>query len=275
MLKSLLLYIAPLVLTPLLAGAIRLFGGPQRGARVAGLGVMVAFALSWVYFVRPGWAPVSDLTRIGHIALGATLVGFLLDLLSPPRFVAAVAGAIVILVSTWASVSGGLAIPSADGPIVLAAALAVIAFLILARMDAVRGQGVTAVVLMGIAAAGVAVIARVTHDPALATTGLILALALIAYAIPQAVAGLPVGDSIVLGAGGALLALTWAVAHAHPEIRLAMLLVPLIFFAEGTAKRVPLPQARISTLLYPLLLAVLAALPLGLAVLVAYVAFKG
>jgi acyl-CoA synthetase (AMP-forming)/AMP-acid ligase II len=39
----------------------------------------------------------------------------------------------------------------------------------------------------------------------------------------------------------------------------------------GTAKRVPLPEARISTLLYPLVLTAVAALPLTLAVVLAYV----
>ena len=49
------------------------------------------------------------------------------------------------------------------------------------------------------------------------------------------------------------------------------MLLPLILFADGTARRVPLPKARISAILYPLILAGIAALPLALAVLVAYV----
>ena len=62
-----------------------------------------------------------------------------------------------------------------------------------------------------------------------------------------------------------------ALAERSPEAMLALLLLPLILFAEGTAERVPLPKARISAILYPLVLAGVAALPAALAVLVTYV----
>src|SRR5262245_44889429 len=136
MLKSALLHLIPLLLTPLLACAIRLFGGPERGARVAGIAVMISFTAAWVYGVRPGWTPVTDLSRIGHIALGATAIGLALDLLAPPRIVAAIAGAIVVLVCAWGSYTASLAMPTAAGPLLPVAILAVVAFLILARLDA-------------------------------------------------------------------------------------------------------------------------------------------
>ena len=273
MLKFALMYLAPFVLTLVLAGAIRVFGGPERGARAAGVAVMLGFILSWGFFLRPGWVPAGDFSRIGHIAFGAALVGMALDLVAAKRCWAALAAAVVILVSTWASVTGALSlsVPLTGGRAITVGGLAVVAFLIVARLDAAHGRGVTAPILLGIAALGMSFMARVAEAPDLAATGLMLALALTGYAVLQGAVALPVGDSIVLGAGGTLLALAWALAQGKPEVGLALLLVLLIFFAEGTAKRVPLPEARISAILYPLVLAGMAALPCALAVLIAYI----
>lgn len=270
MLKTALTYIVPFALTLIVAGAIRVFGGPERGARAAGVAVMTSFALAWVIFVRPGWTPVNDFTRIGHIGFGATVIGLALDLLAPKRLWAAVAAAIVLLVCAIGSITGKIALPAEPGFAGWADAvlLAVVAFLILARLDALKGRGMTAALLMTVALVGVAAMAGVAGDARLATTGLILASAIFAYGVLQAVFALPLGDSVLLGAGTTLFALAWALGHGHPEARLALLLLPLIFFAEGTANRVPLPKARISALLYPLVLAGLAALPVALAVLV-------
>ncbi len=270
MAKSALLYLVPLLLTPVLAGAVRLLGGPERGARVAGMAVVPAFALGWVLIVRPAWAPVDDISRIGHIALGTTLLGLLLDLIAAGRFWRAVGAAGTVLVCAWGSYTDTLALPTAAAPLLPVALLAAVAFVILARLDAVRGEGATPLILMAMAGFGIFFMARVVGDTTVAASALILALAVLGFVLPQAIASLPVGNSIILGGGSVLLAVTWALAHNHPQTRLALLLVPMIFFAEGTAKRVPLPEARISGVLYPLLLAVLAGLPLVLAVLVTY-----
>lgn len=276
MLKSALIHIVPFALALLWAGGLRVFGGPERAARGAGIGVMLAFAVSWVIFVKPGWAPVTDLTRIGHIALGAAVAGLALDLLAPRRFWAAAVAAIFLLGSAWSSVTGKLELPTAPNLDLLAPAaiLAVLAFLGIARLDVLRTQGLTATILLAVSASGIAVMAAVAGDPKLAASGAILALAVLGYVVAQALFKVPVGDSIILGAGSALLAMAWTLGHMHPASRLALLLVPLIFFAEGTAKRVPLPQARISAVLYPLILVVLAALPVALAVLVVYVTVR-
>jgi len=273
MLNSTLIFIAPFVLTLALAGAIRAFGGAERGARAANVAVMLGFLVSWGFVLKPGWVPADDFSRIGHIAFGGALVGLALDLFAPKRLWVAAAAAVVILVSTWASVTGALALA---GPLTLGVAavvgiLSAVAFLIVARLDASRARGVTSLVLIAMAALALSLIARVTGLPGLALTGLMLALAVAGFAVLQGVLALPVGDSVILGAGTTVLALAWALAQAKTEIRLALLLIPLILFAEGTARRIPLPAARISAFLYPLVLAGIAALPLALAVLVAFV----
>lgn len=270
MANSALVYLVPLLLTPVIAGAIRMFGGPERGARVAGIAVMIAFAFGWVLIVRPSWAPVDDISRIGHIALGASVLGLLLDLIGARRILIALATAGTVLVCAWSSYTDTLAVPAMDGPLLPVAVLAVVAFVILMRLDAVKAEGMSTLILLAMAALGISFMAQVVEDATLATSALVLALTVLGFTLPQSIAALPVGSSIILGGGSVLLAIAWALAHNHPETRLALLLVPMIFFAEGTAKRVPLPEARISTLLYPALLAVLAALPLVLAVLVTY-----
>ncbi len=271
--NSALPYLVPLALTLVLAGAIRLAGGPERGARTAGVAVMVGFLAAWGFFLRPGWLPTDDFSRIGHIGFGAALVGFVLDVIAPRRFWALGAGIIVILVSVLASIEGGLTL-SAPVTVQWAAGVGVltaVALLTVARLDAARDRGMTTPVLLVVMALGLSFMARVAGEPGLATTGLILASAIAAHSILRGAAGLAVGDSIALGAGTTLLAMAWALAQSRPEVRPALVLVPFVFFAEGTARRVPLPNARVSAALYPLILAGLAALPLALAVVIAYV----
>ena len=271
--QSALMYLVPFVLTLALAGALRFFVGAERGARAAGVAVVVGFLAPWGIFLKPGWMHADDFVRMGHIAFGAGLAGFILDAWAPRRLWAAIVAGVVILVSTWASLNGSLRL---HGPVdveVIAAVvvLSVGAFLILARLDAARERGGTALVLLIMATLGLTVMAAVVGDMRLTISGAMLAAALLALALLQGFVGLPSGDAVILGGGGIVLALAWALGHGQPDARLGLLLVPLVLFAEGTAQRVSLPKARISMLLGPLVLAGVAALPLILAIIVVYV----
>jgi hypothetical protein len=273
MLKSVLTYLVPFLLTLAAAGAIRFAGGAARGAQCAGIGVVLGFLIAWGGFLKPGWMPGDDFSRIGHIVFGAGLVGLLLDLLSPRRLWAGLAAGVVLLVSSWASVNGSLRFhgPVALTDVALLAGLTVLGFLILARLDAVRERGLAAPVLLTMTALALTVMAAIVGDARLAASGAILAAALLGFVVLQSVVALPVGDAVLLGAGGAVLAIAWALGHSHGDARLGLLLVPLILFADTTARRVPLPKARISGVLEPLVLASFAALPLILATIVVYV----
>ncbi len=250
--------------------------GAERGARLASGAVMIGFLFSWVVVVKAPWMPVGDVARIGHIAFGATVLGLALDLMAPKRWLAALFAGGVVLVSAWGSVTGRMAVfvPSlSDGALVLV--LAAVAFLILARLDAVRTRGVTPLVLLTVAALGVSAMAVLAGEARIASGALVLALAVAGFAGLRAFVALPVGDTLMLGGGVTLLALAWALGQGMPQTRLALLLIPLVFFAESTAQRVPLPKARISTILYPLVLTGVAALPCALAILVTYVTMRG
>jgi len=265
--------ILPFALTLVFTGAIRLGLGAERGARLAGGAVIGGFLIAWAIVWRPGWMPAEPFARIGHIALGALLMGLLVDAVIRRKAATIVAAIGVVAVSAIASVTGTLMprwpLPSDD--VLMIGLLAVLALATLARLDRLRTDTTVVLVITAMAALAASAVAAVAHDLPLSVTALMLALSLAAYGIMAALIPLPVGDSIVLGAGAALLAIIWALASTHPAAAPALVLLPLIMFADGTARRVPLPKARISGLLFPLVLAGIASLPVVLAVAVAYV----
>jgi hypothetical protein len=118
-----------------------------------------------------------------------------------------------------------------------------------------------------------AVQAALVGDHDLMVTALLFFAALGALAFSQLFMPILLGDSLVLGGGAALLAIAWALVERDPSLRIGIILVPLILFADGTAKRIPLPVARISAVLYPLVQAGVAVLPLGLGALITFVMY--
>ena len=262
----------PFVLTLLFAGGIRLGLGPERGARAAGASVVLAFLIAWGVLWHPGWFPSGPFPRIGHIAFGALLVGTLVDVVLRRRIASLIGAMGVVLVSAWASTTGTLhPMPLTPHVATLVALYSAIALLVLWRLDRMRQSDISVLVVLAMLAFALAALGAVVHDDPLAWTGFMLGLAVIAYALIGSTLALPVGDAVILGAGATTLAIAFALAALHPSVRLGLLLVPLILFAEGTARRVPLPKARISVFLYPLLLAGVCVLPLVLATFVAYV----
>ena len=262
----------PPVLTMALAFALHVLA-KERAQRVALLPVAATVLTCWVFIVRPGWVPVDDVRRVLHIAVGAALLGLALDAIRPPRFVAAVLVAGFVLGSALASVTSQV-VPQAQitlGQGLLSGALAVAAFLTLARFDTMRSRAVSLVVLLTVVALGLAVLASIAGSDTLRGYALVLATALAGYFLFVVITGTPASDGLVLIVAAPMLAIIWALAQGYPELRLALACLPLVLFAEATALRVPLPAARISEVLYPLVLAGLASLPLILAGLIAFV----
>jgi hypothetical protein len=262
----------PPALTIVLAFALHLFA-KEKAPRVVLLPVALSVLGCWAFIVRPGWVPVDDVRRVVHVAVGAALLGLALDAVRPHRIITAILVAGFLIGSAFASATG-VVIP--DGPISVAdglmtGALAVAAFLVLARFDTMRERSLGLIVQLTVVAFGLAALAGIGRDETLTGLALVLATALGGYLVFVAVTGAPASDGVVLIAGAPMLAMIWALAQNHPDMRLALLCLPLVLFAETTALRVPLPAARISALLYPLILAVLVSLPLALAALIAFV----
>jgi hypothetical protein len=158
--------------------------------------------------------------------------------------------------------------------LMLTGAVAAIAFLTLMRFDAMCAHPFSLVIQLTLVACGLWVLSAIGRDVELARLALVLAAALAGYLVFVMITGARVGGGFVLVTGAPLLAFVWALVQRHPEMRLALLCLPLVLFAEATARRVPLPAARISTLLYPLILAGLVSLPLALAALISFVTTK-
>ena len=102
-------YAAPFILTLSLAALIRWAAGSDRAPRFVGLAVPVGFLLCWGIVVEPGWRAFEPVGRLGHILLGAALLGVALDNWRPRRWLAAVAVLIFVIGAAWAEVGGALA----------------------------------------------------------------------------------------------------------------------------------------------------------------------
>jgi hypothetical protein len=271
-LKTIVSLLLPPAFTLVLAFALRLFA-KEKAERIALAPVAISVLVGWIFIVRPGWVPVDDVRRVVHIGVGAALVGFALDAIRPHRIIKAILTAGFVLGCAFASVTGALspkvAVSARDG--LLIAASAGIAFFTLVRFDAMRGRAVSLMILLTLVAFGLSVLGAIAHDEALTGLALVLAITLAGYMVFIAITGTAVSDGVILVAGTAHLAIVWALAQRHPDMRLALLCLPLVLFAETTARRVPLPAARISALLYPLILAGLVSLPLALAALISFV----
>jgi hypothetical protein len=271
-LNTALLLLLPPTLTLALAFGLRLLVR-QYEARVALVPLAAGLLISWVVAVRPGWMPVDDVNRVVHITVGAFLLGLLLDALQPRRLVTAVLAGGFVLGCAFACVTGRLfpagGISLSEG--LWTGGLAAAAFLVLARFDAMRERALSLMLVLTLLAAGLAVLAAIAQDASLAGLSLVLAAALAGYALFVAVMGGQASDGIVLVTASPLLAIVWALAQGHPDLRLALGVLPLVLFAEATALKVPLPRARISAWIYPLILAFFVSLPLTLAALIAFV----
>lgn len=266
------LLLLPPALTLGLAVALRLLL-KDAAARVAAVPLIAGILLCWAFVVRPGWMPVDDVRRVVHIAAGAAVLALLLDAFRPGRIAAVALTGVFVLASAFAAVTG-LAYPR--GPVGLRTALvtvlvAAVAALVLARVAVMRARPFNLVLLLALLAAGLTVLAAIAQDRALAGLALVMAAALAGQAVFVAATGTAAGGGIVLAAGAPMLAMVWALAQRHPDLRLALLVLPLVLFAEPTARRVPLPAARISAILSPAIFALLVGLPLALAALIAFV----
>jgi len=268
--NTLILVLLPFGLALALACGVRLALGPERGARLAGVAAVVAFLITWGIVLRPGWLAYNPVGRIGHVAVGAALTALVLDFIAAKRWCAYVAMAIVVLVSCWASLNGGLWPPLGftwtKGAAL--AALATGAFLVLLRLDILAPRDLTAPITLAMLSFGLAAVAAVAGDAAMAATALALAMAVAGYAAAAVLVALGSSRGLVLGAGATLLAIAWAFVDRNPRAAIGLVILPLTLFAEGTARRVPLPKAGITKILFPLVLAVVSALPVLIAVLI-------
>lgn len=259
MLSQLIPYALPFGLTLALASLLRLVGGPETGARLAGVALPAGFLAAWALFRGIDPAPRDVLDLALHIALGGALLGVALDALHAGRRTALAAAAVFALVCTWAAVDFPLHWPTgADlarrgvegGLLLLAWALTLGRLAQIARHPEDTAE---AVALLAGLAGGLALIAAAAGasgvtgaapgDSGIARPALGLACAglglLAPLAIPAGTARL--GLAGLLGGGGALLALGQALALVWPVTTAPLVVLGLGLFAGPTVRRLPGP----------------------------------
>ena len=266
----------PFLATVMLAGAIRGIAGAERSAPFIGAAFPLGFLIGWGVMVAPGWFAYDALGRVGHIVFGGALAGLLLEVWAPRRAIVIAVAAIFLLGSAWAEANGGLW-PGKTVPVATWLNLIAVAALgagLVWRLDALgrartehahTASTVVAVTLAAMLALALAVVAAAADDTAMRGSGSALALALAGLAAWQWVFGGAPSYVVVFSAAGGALAIAWALFERADGTLAGLLVCGLILFADGTARRIRLPRARISRILYTLLLCGASLLPLALA----------
>ena len=270
---TLLPYFIPFGVSLAIAGGLRLALGPERGALVAGLGILIGFAAAWNWLLLAPWVPFDALSRVMHIAIGGVVLGLALDFIEVRRlwFVGLVTA--YALGSIWATLTGAiLGPPPEESAGWLRFGLFCAAWLImLARLSILKREGPTTLVFVFMFALGLGLVGQMSGEGAAAATAYCLAAALGGYLVLVWVLALPVGHVTVLGGSGAVLALAMALVEPGSEtVLIALAFLFLVLFADGTARRLPLGPAALRPAFYPLALLAVALLPVSIAATIAF-----
>lgn len=261
--------LVPFLVAAVGAGVVRLIGGPGRGAALAGLALPLGFLAAWLLMRGvPGWPPRSAAAQVPFVALIGLLVGAAVTAASAKRGVVLAVAAAFALLAVWSA----LGWPRGGGwqPLLKAALLAGIWLVALVRLEGRPAKEPVAAVMLAMLALGIGVVAATAGD-ALARPAFALAAATAGFLAWNWFGGAPFLGSALLGGGGAAMALAGAVALGGRASPLALAVLLLILFADGTASRLPSGSGLVRQAVQPLLLALLCLLPIGLAFGLAHV----
>jgi len=249
----------PFAAAMLLAGLIRLAGGPTRGARLADSAVGLAFLLAFI-------ALFGSLPILGHpphtlvaetVALG-TALGLALTLAGRAGQIAAIVAPLALVLWRY-----GLALPHLPWRALLpAGAVAAGGVAVLRQLQASAGRGAVPIVLSAVAALDLAGIAAFFAAEGVMRLALALAAALagfLAWNWPNP--RWPLGPAGWLAAGGALLAMALSLAGESLLALVPLSLLALVFFVEPAAARLGAGSGLIGRALAPIVLGLTAALP--------------
>jgi hypothetical protein len=254
------------VLLPLLValgstGLVRRRGGKKLSPRLAEVGLGLGFLAGFVAVAR-GIPFLNNVAhhQIGEIAVAALGLGVALALFSPGPRVMAVAGASVAVVAIFWSLGLGR-LPAEDW---LAAAVAsVLAILVMWRLAALAQSGATAIMVLAIAAASLAVIAISARAGLLGDLALALAAACVGVLVWVRPVGKWRGGAIAVLAGGVVfVALAFGVARGALHTPWALIVLLPAFWADRLVERVQhLAKLARKQATRPLVLTAVAAVP--------------
>jgi hypothetical protein len=249
----------PFAAALLLAGLIRLAGGPTRGARLADSAVGLAFLLAFIALFgslpvlgRPPHALVAETTALG------TVLGLVLALAGRDGQIAAIVAPLALVLWRY-----GLALPHLPWRTLLPAiAFAAGGVAVLRQMQGSAGRGAVPIVLAAVAALGLAGIAAFFAAEGVLRLALALAAALAGFlAWNWPTPRWPLGPAGWLAAGGALLAMAVSLAGESLLALVPLGLLALVFFVEPVAARLGAGSGLIGRALAPIVLGLTAGVP--------------
>jgi hypothetical protein len=271
----------PLAVAFGLAAFVRIIGGPERGPRLMGISALAGFLLAYILSGGvPAFPPASAAQKVFYLALLGGAAGFALDLAGrpaqPQRTARMVFPGLALLWLAWRQLASGVAL----GDLAILAALWGGGALVLWRLERAetQGGGLSATLMLVVGALGVAGIAVLGASAAgSSAAGTSSSVASLAAALAAAAGGLalwgyciwlvkaargPFGATALLGGGGALLGLAYALALFTPQAsRAALVVLTLVFFADMAAGRIRLGDSLHSRAFGPALFVALAAVP--------------
>ena len=251
---------------------MRLANGRNHGPRVAGAAVALSFGV--VYFLIAGVPPLPPLSVYDKLIYGvasALVLGFSLDFIRTPPFMRWLlfplgCAALLYWLEHPGIETAGFWTLVGLGGLWLASIAA------LWRLEAEREAGINPVVMLMIAALGLAAVAMLGGATVIAFLSVALAAALFGFTVwnwPTNV--FPYGATLLMGAGGTLFLLAWIAALHEPAVNLPALgILVLVFFGDMAAKHMHLGESRAAKAAAPIVLAAVCCVPVLGAVALAH-----
>jgi len=266
----------PLACALVVAGLLRLAGGPRRGAMLASASIGIGFLVAYVVISGvPRFPPVASSQKLAYVAAGGLLLGVVLAFVRLPRpahWAAVIAG--VAASVSWLA-APRLGSPDAAFLVTMATVVGGCAVATL-RLAAARERDVDAPVMLLVACLALAPVAFFGAAASVAQLAGALAAATGGYLLWNwPVVRFPFGAIGTYGAGAALTAMVSVLAlYTTRTSLLALALVLPVFFADSVARRVPLPGGTTERFLRPMVVAGIALVPLAAAVGVGYYVYS-
>ena len=257
-----------------MAAARLVTGGGLRtwltGASIA-LGLLAAYV---AIFGWPPWPPLGAQQKFAFLVAGSITLGLIADL---PRAGAATRGFIVmaaiVVASAWLVLP--LFRPTLSLDLALTAGALVVALIVAWRCGAMVDDAVAAGATLAVAAFGLSVIAVLGSTASIGQLAGALAAAAAGYTIWNWLGGRDTfGVAAALGGYGAL-ALLMAQAIAFARVNTLALIVLLGSLFAPRLVRAGLPRLSPNSFLFAIVVAIAAAMPVGAAIVVAFLAGRG
>lgn len=265
----------PLLVSAVGAGLIRLFGGPGMGTLLAPVAIVAGFLVGYGLILGvPSYPPPSSTQKLPYL-VGASAVLAVVVALVRPRLIAAAVALAVLGVGGLLWLSGR----RLDAGDAVAVGLTLVPLwlgwlVVLVRLSSRRAQGQTPAVMLLAAALGLAGIGIFGASASVGQMSLSLAAAIGGYLLwnwPRM--RFAFTETGLVAAGGTLMLLASYLVLAWPRayVFMAVMVLVLVFFADGPARRWMPRGEGARALLGPVILGLTAMLPALIAIAIAYV----